>query len=283
MDSLPSFLKEDYLRNIKLLKEDDFQPNGYKVCVNDVLKSHYILCDYFSEIDGGKIFFGVKNINLIGSAVSRQDTSWEGKRKWVDSLDVCASLFFGLTKNHGFEDGNKRTALLILLLQLTKLDRIVDCNQGELLELAVRTAASELELYRFSEKYKNCDDREVRIISEYLRKKTHKADFKMKTMTYFELDHKLRQYGCRLDNLDRNFVDVIIPKKTFLGSKVDRIQISCRSMKSQVSANTIKDILKKIGVNLTTGLDYKMFLEGAEPMYKLIQDYENPLRRLKDK
>ena len=81
----------------------------------EVLKAHYIISDYFIS-EGESVFFGVKSFDLLSSAIARQHVEFAGIQKWEDCYHKMATLLFGLDKNHAFEDGNKRTALLSLSL-----------------------------------------------------------------------------------------------------------------------------------------------------------------------
>jgi len=53
---------------------------------------------------------GVKNYNLLSSAVHRQYTGFDNYYKYDTIFLNAASLAFGLAKNHSFHNGNKRTA-----------------------------------------------------------------------------------------------------------------------------------------------------------------------------
>lgn len=92
--------------------------------ISDTLKAHYILADYFTDESSGrkseKMLVGVRSYNLLAFALGRQNVEFAGKRKYKDKLDICSTLFYGLVKDHAFHDGNKRTALLILLYQLQR-------------------------------------------------------------------------------------------------------------------------------------------------------------------
>ncbi len=75
--------------------------------VDTFLKAHYLICDYF-ESKGSSSFYGVLNPNMIGSAFTRQFTEYAGKKKYATDIELCATLFLGIVKKHGFRDGNKR-------------------------------------------------------------------------------------------------------------------------------------------------------------------------------
>ena len=82
---------------------------------------------------------GVRSFNLLTSAICRQICGYNGRRKYTDNIEICATLFFGLVKNHAFHDGNKGTALLTLLAQLQSYNYypIAKINEFEKLVLSV--------------------------------------------------------------------------------------------------------------------------------------------------
>lgn len=83
----------------------------------DVFNAHFALADFF-ESSGEEARYGILNFGLLSSAVARQSVSFCGECKWKDGESKVSTLAFGLDKNHAFNDGNKRTALLCLLLAL---------------------------------------------------------------------------------------------------------------------------------------------------------------------
>jgi death on curing protein len=55
---------------------------------------------------------GVKDKGLVESALSRPMNKWH--YEGADVFVLAAAYGFGIARNHGFEDGNKRTAFLAL-------------------------------------------------------------------------------------------------------------------------------------------------------------------------
>lgn len=90
------------------------------------------------------MLIGVRDTNLLGSAIGRQNIRFGGKTKYTDKIDICATLFFGLVKNHSFSDGNKRTALLILLYQLGLFGYMPNVSQKKFEKLVVSVAANKI-------------------------------------------------------------------------------------------------------------------------------------------
>jgi death-on-curing protein len=68
------------------------------------------------EDSGGA--FGVRDLNLIHSAVARMHATAFGMELYPTIWQKSAALFHSLVKNHGFVDGNKRTAITTTVIFL---------------------------------------------------------------------------------------------------------------------------------------------------------------------
>ena len=152
-------IQEDFDRVVKLYSPRMETLNG-GLSEYDVLKAHYIVSDYFIS-EGDQVVYGIKSFDLLSSAVSRQETEFGGIQKWSDEYHKMATLLFGITKNHAFEDGNKRTALLSLLLFIDKNNLQVKYKQTALELLIVRIAANTLDEYAGYKYYIMKDDPEI--------------------------------------------------------------------------------------------------------------------------
>jgi len=284
MEHLPAHLKEDYLREVAKVRPDD-PLRDLPVSIIEVLQAHYLISHHFEESHNHAALCGIRDFGLLSSAVARQSVTFEGKSKWTEPLDRCATLFYGLVKNHAFYDGNKRTGLLILLFNVWKIHRMVDISKKELEQLTVNVAAGTLSNYPFYERFVGHDDPDVKAISNYLRKKTHKIDTRAYVLTFRELDQKLRRFGYYLDHINRGFIDLCTKKRVLLREREQVIrQISFPGWKREVPPLTLKDIRKWAGLTPgEKGIDNEVFYNESEPMFKLIQEYESLLKRLKDR
>jgi prophage maintenance system killer protein len=106
MKNLSKHLHEDYDRVIRALSHDDLN-YGDTITVDDILRAHYLICDYFEATTGAKSLFGVKSIDLVISACSRPLVGMGDTVKWPEPLQKAATLFYGIVKNHGFHDGQQ--------------------------------------------------------------------------------------------------------------------------------------------------------------------------------
>lgn len=88
---------------------------------------------------------GVRDENLLASAVLTPQSSFGGKSPYTDTVDVAAAYLFYICRNHPFIDGNKRTAMMasIIFLRLNGIEPRPDSERWEKLMLDV--AASRLD------------------------------------------------------------------------------------------------------------------------------------------
>jgi death on curing protein len=88
---------------------------------------------------------GVRDENLLASAVLTPQSSFGGKSPYADIIEVAAAYLFYVCKNHPFLDGNKRTAMMaaIVFLRLNGIEPLPDSAEWEKLMLDV--AASKID------------------------------------------------------------------------------------------------------------------------------------------
>lgn len=82
--------------------------------LHDLLSRNYHLVGEMDPVEPA----GVKNENMLKSAVDRQLVGWDDWYKYDNIYSNCSTLMFGVVKNHPFHNGNKRTAFLCMLKHL---------------------------------------------------------------------------------------------------------------------------------------------------------------------
>jgi death-on-curing protein len=100
------------------------------------------------EFGGG---LGVRDPGLIESALHRRLTGFEGRLVYQTPHQRAAVLWLGLIRNHGFVDGNKRSATAAMARWLQQEGFHLRSGQDELVEAAVAIATKELELEAVAE------------------------------------------------------------------------------------------------------------------------------------
>jgi len=85
---------------------------------------------------------GVRDENLLASAVLAPQSTFGGKSPYHDLVEIAAAYLFYICKNHPFIDGNKRTALIaaVVFLRINGIEPLPDSAEWEKLMLDVATS-----------------------------------------------------------------------------------------------------------------------------------------------
>ena len=85
---------------------------------------------------------GIRDRGLIGSALIAPQTLWHYAPKPPTLVDLAANLAYGLAKNHGFVDGNKRTAFIAAYTFLGMNGIVIQVSQQSVTEAMEALASS---------------------------------------------------------------------------------------------------------------------------------------------
>ena len=94
---------------------------------------------------------GVRDENALESALARPRHRWAYARN-SDFATLAASYGFGLARSHGYRDGNKRTAFLVMAVFLGLNGFDLEAPEAEVVTVMLKLAAgttSEAELARW--------------------------------------------------------------------------------------------------------------------------------------
>src|SRR5215475_15766399 len=85
---------------------------------------------------------GVRDENLLASAVLTPQSSFRGKSPYTDLIDVAGAYLFYICRNHPFLDGNKRTAMMeaIVFLRFNGIEPLPDSPEWERFVLDVASS-----------------------------------------------------------------------------------------------------------------------------------------------
>ena len=222
---------------------------------------------------------------------ARSVVTFGGRSKWTDHLDLCATLFYGLIKDHPFHDCNKRTALLIALYYLQLIRRTPDTSQRDFENLAVKVAQNKFSDYPRYKDFSKVDDGEILFLSNFFRRNTRVINKRHYIITYNQLNHILSKYGYKLTNPAGNYIDVVKEEVSYSGifSKKKQIihrrvtQIGFPGWKTEVTRKALRRVRQATGLTNEKGYDADVLLHGMDPMEALISTYKGPLERLADR
>jgi death on curing protein len=106
--------------------------------IGTVVEIHAEAIKQFGGLDG------VRDENLLASAVLAPQSTFDGKSPYRDLIEIAAAYLFYICKNHPFLDGNKRTAMMaaIVFLRINGIEPLPDSTEWE--KLMLDLAASEI-------------------------------------------------------------------------------------------------------------------------------------------
>ena len=114
--------------------------------MEDVLNFHKLLASD-EKLQTSSI---IRDKNLLESAVNNPFQTFGGEDLYKTIFDKAAQLAYGLAKNHGFVDGNKRVAIHAMLVYLLINDFDTDFSQAELVEIGMNLAENKLSAEKLS-------------------------------------------------------------------------------------------------------------------------------------
>ena len=112
----------------------------------DVLNFHKLLASD-EKLQTSSI---IRDKNLLESAVNNPFQTFSGEDLYKTIFDKAAQLAYGLVKNHGFVDGNKRVAVHAMAVYLYINGYDTNFTQAEIVKIGMELAESKLTAEKLS-------------------------------------------------------------------------------------------------------------------------------------
>jgi len=209
----------------------------------------------------------------LSSAVFRQFTGANGIYKYNTVSDVGANLFYGVAMSHAFENGNKRTALVSLLVFLDKNKTfVVDAGEDDLYELARSVAAHEIQIEEG--KPRNADT-EILAVASWIRAHTRHISLGDSAMEFKELRQTLEALGCTFDRPEKNFIKIRHGTHGNVKTGFPRANF-------EIAVSEIKRIRKGLRLDEVHGIDSTGFYSLEGKVDDFVNTYRNLMKRLAD-
>lgn len=294
MEIVNQGLFEEHKKWIDALSEESGLFNGCVICITDVLNTYFSILDYLlengeGEKRGGAI--GPIDREMLSSAVARQIGGYSENPIWETDYEKCASLFYGLIKNHPFHDCNKSAALLTALYYLAKLKLTLIAPQKEIEIITLIVASNEIRDRKAFKPYSKFEDGEIRFLAQYFQKNTRPIEKKYYVITYYELNKLLVGFGYSLNNPRGNSIDVTRIKKrsSLFGipmrkERYTRVGIlGFPGWTREVSNKEMRRLREYTGLTAKDGFDSQAAYEGDPPLSSLLNKYSDVLQHLAKK
>jgi len=192
--------------------------------------------------------------------------------KYTTIHDVGANVFYGVAMSHAFENGNKRTALVSLLVFLDKNKTLlVNAAEDDLYDLARQVAAHEIPI---SPNAQRNSESEVKAVAKWLRGHIRPKILGDNATDYKELREILEELGCEFGSPDNNFL------------KIRRLQWSVKTgyprANFTVPVQEVKRIRRALHLDELHGVDSAGFYNLEETVDGFVNQYRNLMKRLAD-
>lgn len=227
---------------------------------------------------------GVRSADLLASAAFRQHTSSGEDRKYPTVSMVAAALFHSLVLNHAFDDGNKRTALVALLVVLDENGVMLTCDQESLFRLVVRLANHQL----IAKHRTDQADREVKWIAEWIESNSRPVEKGERIVQWHKLKQILARFGatCSTARGRGNRMNIIRERpdsRRVLGIRARplTVQVFYQDDGSDVSKSTLNAIRRALELDEEHGIDSASFYgDAGRSADEFIVSYRKVLRQL---
>jgi len=253
-------------KNVVILSEDEI------INLHNTLSTHYNLLQEMEPVTPR----GVKDRNMLLSAIGRQQTSFNGHFYYDTPYSNCASLVFGIVKNHAFHNGNKRVGFLCILKHLYNNDLVLNSKVGneEIYELLKMLASNNLKAHavkyyrRNYKKYletwtlENDNDETVKYLAFWIKQNSlHKSLFIKNDIKINELKNIIESKGLifkqrgNIIKIEKevSFINKLLGKKGFCK------EYNLGKSRTVVKKETIKCIRKDFNLTEENGFDNASF------------------------
>jgi death-on-curing protein len=233
---------------------------------DDVLSIHEVLAEDFAAADDPISPSGVRSMELLESAVSRQYAGFHDRLKYDNPVSNAATLAYGICLNHPFHNGNKRTSLVTLLCHLDKNDLTFEdaTTQDELYDFMMKVASHAFGKRASSRN--DVSDVEVAEMSKWIRRRTRRVEKGERTITFRQLKGILVAHGFSLENPKGNMIDLVKyePRFNWFGLRPDTERVRIMRIGNPgdgqvVGKSLIKEIRERCGLTDRHGVDSHTF------------------------
>lgn len=252
--------------------------------VDEILAVHEALVAAFEESGDPIDPPGVRDENLLHSAAFRPNTAIGSVSKYDTVEGHAAALLHSLVHNHPFHNGNKRTALVSMLVLLDRNGILLVCDQQALFKHVLFVAQHRVVTPGLLE----YADREVQAIADWIWQNSRQIQRGDRLLTWRELRPILTKFGCTLSSpMPGNKIRVertVSEGRTLFGRRRRaslRFTAGYRNEGSDVGRSQLISIRRELKLAEEDGYDSEHFYgsDRREPD-SFISEYRLLLRRL---
>lgn len=284
----PPVIEERIVPTVERIPEPDLEwvtigrtDAGTYLTADDVRQVHFALAEDFARDDDPIIPAGVRDETLLESALLRQHTQSGEHVKYATAEMVSAALLHSLVLNHAFYNGNKRTALVSMLVLLDANGLLVTSSEEQLFRLVLRVARHGIVPMPATQ----LADREVLWISAWIVENSRPVEKGERPIQWRRLKKILTDFGCEwsMANVGNriNVTRVLPSEGRWSRPRVLTSQVKYTDDGREAMRYTIHEIRTRLELDEEHGVDSASFY-GTEDyaVDDFIVHYRKLLKRL---
>lgn len=234
----------------------------------EVVSVHEQLVKMFAD-DDPIVPSGLRDPNLLGSALGRPQTGMMGKDKYESIEEKAAALLHSMVMNHPFHNGNKRTALVSVLTFLDRNHRRLnlDVTDDEIFETVTHLAQNHFPALAHGLNV----DQVVEELGRWIRARAVPRKTATSEMTTTEFLSKVEAAGGSYKKSGGSWV--------VRGRGTESVRISNSARK--LDGNVVRTYVTKLGLaGASAAIHLDEFQQGIPPEQEILLRFRNVLRRL---
>jgi death-on-curing family protein len=244
--------------------------------LHELLSKNYHLVDKMDPVEPP----GVKNHSVLASSVFRQHTGSDGWYKYDTPFKNCATLIYGIIKNHPFHNGNKRVAFLAMIKHLFENGYVVtpDTKHDDIYDVLLAIADNNLEEefgkfekgkpFGNTKKEKWSDEKNIEVLAHWLRSICESKNYCIKSKVRVQKLNELLEKKGVFTEINGTWLTLyqLRDKKLlgFLPSGKEKYNIKTYGMGnslSEVGIKVINQIRRDYGLTHKDGFDNISFYD----------------------
>lgn len=267
----------------------------FPLTTTDVLNIHNFVVKEFAETPDPVTPSGVKDEHLFEAAVFHQHTGYAGALKYPEPKANAAALTYALCNNHAFHNGNKRTALVAMLVHLDRHRFVLRQVSHNELERMIVDVANHSLVSKTSKRRKDNhrdSDAEVGALKEWIDDRANEVTRGERSITYRQFRRILQRFEFDLDNHGANTCDIVklVKRRRLLGFGEEYIErrplrhrIGYTRETDIVPVRLIKEVREMCQLQEIHGCDSRTFYDEEAIVDGIVNQYRQVLRRLAHK
>ena len=217
---------------------------------------------------------GVRNQDLLESAAQRPLTALGVTDKYPTVAMAGAALLHSIVLNHPFHNGNKRTALVSVLVFADRNGYRVAATEEELYDLLLKVASHGLQA-RTGNTVQGSDAEMLRI-AQWLLAHMRAVEKQERSPKWKKFLQILNSYSCESNVLSGNRINIV----RIVGGVSLKTQVAYRSEGAEVQINTVKKVRRDLELDEQHGYPSDIFYRQDEKIPEFINKNRMLLRRL---